>query len=82
MSENLKNDPVPEGEEKEMTVAESFDALEEMVRKLESEDIGLEESFRIYQEGMKLLKKVSGTIDTYEKKMQVLGADGGIGEFE
>ena len=60
--------------ERELTVAESFEVLEQLVRKLESEDTGLEESFRLYQEGMKILKNVSGVIETYEKKMLVLGA--------
>ena len=60
----------------QLTVEESFARLDEMVKRLESEDVPLEESFRLYQEGMKLLKDVSGRIMTYEKKMQVLSGDG------
>lgn len=59
----------------QLTVEESFARLDEMVKRLESEDVPLEESFRLYQEGMKLLKDVSGRIMTYEKKMQVLSGE-------
>ena len=53
-----------------------------MVKRLESEDVPLEESFRLYQEGMKLLKDVSGRIMTYEKKMQVLSGDGTLEDLD
>lgn len=43
-----------------------------MIGKLEDEEIGLEESFRLYQEGMKLLKYCNTAIDKVEKKLIVL----------
>ncbi len=58
------------------TVEESFAILDQMVKRLESSETSLEESFRIYQEGMQLLKEVNGTIDRYEKKIQVLSEQG------
>lgn len=57
-------------EKKEKSIEESFRMLDEMVKKLEDEDLPLEDSFRTYEEGMKLLKEVNGRIDTVEKKMQ------------
>ncbi len=39
-----------------LALEEAFEQLEEMVAQLESEDITLEESFRIYQQGMQVLK--------------------------
>jgi exodeoxyribonuclease VII small subunit len=53
-----------------------------MVKKMDSEDISLEESFRLYEEGMKLLLAVGGKIDAVEKKMQALMPDGGEVPFE
>jgi exodeoxyribonuclease VII small subunit len=64
------------------TVEESFALLDQMVKDLESEDITLEDSFRLYQEGMKLLKEVNGTIDTYEKKIQLLSENGETGDLD
>ncbi len=69
-------------EKKEMTIEESFEALDEMVKKLESDTVSLEESFRIYEEGMKLVKDVSGRIDQVEKKMQLIADNGETGDFE
>ena len=66
----------------QLTVEESFAKLDEMVKRLESEDVPLEESFRLYQEGMKLLKDVSGRIMTYEKKMQVLSGNGTMEDLD
>ncbi len=74
MSEEIK-------EVEELSVEESFARLDEMVRALESEDVTLEESFRLYQDGMKLLKHVGGKLDGYEKKMQILTEDGVLEDF-
>ena len=56
---------------------ELFGNLEEVIEKLEGEDVNLEESFRLYKEGMTLLKKCYAAIDTVEKKVLVLDEDGG-----
>jgi exodeoxyribonuclease VII small subunit len=68
-------------EKKEKSIEESFRMLDEMVKKLEDEDLPLEDSFRTYEEGMKLLKEVNGRIDTVEKKMQKIAEDGTTEEF-
>lgn len=67
---------------KEMTIEESFAKLDEMVRKLESDEVSLEESFTLYEEGMKLLRDVNGRIDEVEKKIRLVEEDGSTEEFE
>lgn len=57
-------------------IEESFSMLDEMVKKLESPDVTLEESFQTYQSGMKLIKKLGTAIDGYEKKIKKLSEDG------
>ena len=69
-------------EKKEMTIEESFAALDDMVKKLESDKISLEESFRLYEEGMKLVKDVSDRIELVEKKMQIIAGNGETEDFE
>lgn len=69
-------------EKKKMTIEESFAALDDMVKKLESDKISLEESFRLYEEGMKLVKDVSGRIELVEKKMQIIAGNGETEDFE
>ena len=51
----------------------AFGELEEILAKLEEEDITLEESFALYQEGMKMLKYCNISIDKVEKQLIVLG---------
>ena len=41
---------------KELTLEQIFEKLEGTIGKLEQEDIPLEESFKLYKEGMKLVK--------------------------
>ena len=64
-----------------MTIEEKFAKLEETVTRLESEDISLEESFRIYKEGMELLKKCNADIDKVEKRVMQLNGEGALEEF-
>ena len=65
----------------EITLEESFASLNEIVLELENDDLSLEESFKLYQKGMELLKDCNEKIDTVEKKMVQLNADGEISEF-
>lgn len=65
-----------------MTLEDKFAKLEETVEKLESEDISLEESFRIYKEGMELLKQCNADIDKVEKQVMQLNEAGELVEFE
>ncbi|MBR0378700.1 MAG: exodeoxyribonuclease VII small subunit [Lachnospiraceae bacterium] len=69
-------------ENKEMTIEESFARLEGMVKALDSDEITLEESFKLYEEGMKLIKDVSGRIDLVEKKIRILESQGETEDFE
>ena len=50
-------------DKKELTIEESFSKLEEILGKMEDDETGLEESFKLYEEGIGLVKKVSESID-------------------
>ena len=67
---------------KKMTIEESFAKRDEMVRALESDEISLEDSFALYEEGMKLLRDVNGRIDEVEKKIRKVEEDGTTEDFE
>lgn len=58
--------------EKDNTLEQSFLELNDIIKKLESEDISLETSFSLYQEGIKLLKGCNDSIDRVEKQLIVL----------
>lgn len=53
-------------------IEETFEALEEMVKKLEDGDNTLEESFACYEQGMKLVKSLNAQIDKVEKQIMIL----------
>ena len=65
----------------EMSLEEMFSKTENIIGEMEKGDVKLEESFRLYNEGMQLLKKCSETIDTVEKKVLVLEENGETHEF-
>lgn len=65
----------------EKTLEASFQEMNEIINKLEQEDITLEDSFLLYQEGMKLLKYCNDSIDKVEKKLIILGEKNESDEF-
>lgn len=67
---------------KEYSIEELFQILDETVEKLESKDISLEESFRLYEQGMRLLQDCNSKIDTVEKKMLQINENGELSEFK
>lgn len=66
--------------EKEMKLEESFEKLNQIVEALEKPDISLEDSFALYQEGMKLLKTCNDSIDKVEKELIILSENGETNE--
>ena len=70
---------VPEGGQ--LPLEELFQNLEEVIGKLEGEDVNLEESFRLYQEGMELLKQCNARIEHVEKQMLAIDEEGQTHEF-
>ncbi len=65
----------------EETVERSFERLDELIAKLEDADTPLEESFKIYQEGMEILRRCGEKISLVEKKVLQLEENGECTEF-
>ena len=63
------------------SIEEAMEALDQIAKRLENNEITLEESFQIYKEGMELLQYCSRKIDTVEKKMLQMNEDGTVSEF-
>ena len=68
-------------EEKKENLEQKFQALEEVIEKLEGEDVTLEQTFDLYNKGMTLLKNCTRMIDEVEKKVLVLDENGETHEF-
>ena len=69
------------GTEKKENLEEMFQSLEEVIKGMEESSVTLEQSFDMYNGGMKILKECSRTIDEVEKKVLVLDEDGETHEF-
>ena len=54
------------------SIEETFEEMDRIMEKLESNDTTLEESFACYEAGMKLVKACGEKIDRVEKQMIVL----------
>lgn len=61
---------------KEESIDELFGKMEKIAVSLEEDEVGLEESFRLYQEGMALLKKCGDKIGRVEKQLIILDENG------
>ena len=70
-----------QGQEEELSLEETFEQIEEVISRLETEEITLEQSFWEYNRGMQLLKHCNETIDRVEKKVLRINEDGGLDEF-
>ncbi|MBR3307045.1 MAG: exodeoxyribonuclease VII small subunit [Lachnospiraceae bacterium] len=68
-------------EEKGRSLEENFEIIEDTIDRMEDEDIPLEEAFKLYQKGMKLLKECNDAIDRVEKQVLKLNAEGELEEF-
>ena len=77
-TEERKEEGTPSGE----TLEAAFGKLDQMLETLESSDVSLEDSFRLYKEGMELLNECSQKIDRVEKKMLQMNEDGTFREFK
>ncbi len=75
MSEKPKKSDIKAEEMEPETIEEGFKLLEEILKRLSDEGISLEDSFREYEKGMKLIKSVSEKIDRVEKKVRILNGE-------
>ena len=67
--------------EQAASLEELFERLDRVIGGLEGEELSLEDSFNLYQEGMELVKCCNRTIDDVEKKVLALDENGESHEF-
>ena len=69
-------------EEKELTIEQSFAEIEEILNKLESNEVTMEDSFLLYQSGMQQIKYCNDLMNAVEQKVQMLNSNGELETFE
>ena len=68
-------------EEKQPSLEELMEEIEDILDKMDEKEISLEDSFLLYEEGMKKLKLCNDRIDHVEKKMLMINEEGELEEF-
>lgn len=54
------------------TFEKNLEQLTEVIQKMEQQDVGLEESLKLYEQGVQLTRKCQKIIDEAEKKIEQL----------
>ncbi len=62
----------------EMTLEEAIKQLEKTVEKLENNEISLDKSIEIFEQGVKLVARSRKLLDDYTKRITVLKKENGI----
>lgn len=58
---------------KQAGIEENFDKLDEIIAAMEDPEVTLEKSFKLYNDGIKLVKSCNAQLDKVEKQMIILG---------
>ncbi len=73
--EEMTSKDIGESEEN-ASLEDLFDELDEILAALDDREISLEDSFALYEKGMKKVRVLNDRLDRVEKKMLVIAADG------
>ncbi|SKA60070.1 Exodeoxyribonuclease VII small subunit [Eubacterium uniforme] len=57
---------------KELSIEDIYDKLDGLIEQMDSDDISLEDSFKLYNEGLLLVKECNEKIEKVEKDIEVL----------
>lgn len=64
-----------DNETREPGIEESLAKIDEILDKMESQDTGLEETFRLYEQGLKLIRHAEAGIDKVEKQIRIISEE-------
>ena len=59
------------------TLEQSLEELNLIIEQMDSDEISLEEAFKLYNQGMKLCKSCNDNIDKVEKQLEIIGENEG-----
>nr|WP_294574444.1 exodeoxyribonuclease VII small subunit [uncultured Anaerostipes sp.] len=66
---------------KEFNVDQGFEQLDQILGKLENDDIKLSDAVKLYSEGVGVIKKCKDSLDQVEKELIILDEDGESNEL-
>ena len=60
---------------KEIKIDEGFEVLSDIIKKMDDENISLEDSFKLYNDGIETIKKLAKVLDETEEKVRIINED-------
>lgn len=65
-----------------MSIDQTLEQIQEILQRMEQEELSLEESFHCYEQGMRLVESCEKQIGTIEKKVKQITETGEMDDFE
>lgn len=67
--------------EKNVSLEEHFDSIEEIIEAMETGDVTLDQSFELYKNGLEEIRAANAILDNMEKAMLKLNENDELEEF-
>ncbi|MEK9777833.1 MAG: exodeoxyribonuclease VII small subunit [Methylophilaceae bacterium] len=68
--------------DKKINIEKLLDELENIVKKMEDDNLNLEQSLESYEKGIGLVKQAQSTLTEIEKKVKILSKKDGLKDFD
>ena len=66
---------------KNISLEERFEHIEEIIDQMEAGDVSLDTSFELYKNGLEEIKAANAMLEDMEKAMMIMNEDGSLEEF-
>lgn len=71
-----------EAENKGATIEENLSQLDKIAAQMSDPDVSLEDSFRLYEEGIRRIRECNDAITSVKQRVEKLEKDGTVTDFE
>lgn len=61
--------------ENKKTIEQNFEEIETIIKNMQGEDVTLDKSFELYNQGLKLVKDCNSQIDKIEKQIKIMNEE-------
>ncbi|MCI9125730.1 MAG: exodeoxyribonuclease VII small subunit [Eubacterium sp.] len=61
--------------EEKKTIEQNFEEIENIIKEMQEEDVTLDKSFELYNNGINLVRDCSAQIDKIEKQIQIINEE-------
>ena len=58
--------------ENKKNIEQNFNEVEKIIEAMQKEDVTLDESFKLYNQGLKIIKDCNQQIETIEKQIKII----------